>query len=89
MSEHPVKFGSVSAQTIPSMLWNEAYDDERDLILDLAAIINKELRELAAAGCPVIQVEEPQHHFRALNPNTSKEDMAFLNEAFNREVEAL
>ena len=89
MSERPVKFGSVSAQTIPTMLWNEAYEDERELILDLAAIINRELRAVAAAGCPVIQVEEPQHHFRSLNPNTTVEDMEFLNDAFNREVEGV
>ena len=89
MSERPVKFGSVSAQTIPTMLWNEAYEDERELILDLATIINRELRALAAAGCPVIQVEEPQHHFRSLNPNTTVEDMEFLNDAFNREVEGV
>lgn len=89
MSTRPVKFGSVSAQTIPSMLWNEAYEDERELILDLAALINRELRALAAAGCPVIQVEEPQHHFRSLAPETSKEDMEFFNEAFNREVEGV
>ena len=89
MSNRPVKFGSVSAQTIPSMLWNKAYEDERELILDLAVLINRELRALAAAGCPVIQVEEPQHHFRSLNPATSKEEMEFLNEAFNREVEGI
>ncbi len=89
MSKSPVKFGSVSAQTIPNMLWNEAYEDEQELIIDLASIVNQELRAVAAAGCPVIQVEEPQHHFRSLNPDTSKGDMKFFNEAFNREVEGV
>ena len=89
MSERPVKFGSVSAQTLPSMLWNEAYGDEREMIDDLAAIVNAELREVAAAGCPVIQVEEPQHHLRALDPAAGGEDLAFLTRAFNREVEGV
>lgn len=89
LTERPVKFGSVSAQTIPSMLWNEAYQSEADMILALAAIVNQELRQVAAAGCQVIQVEEPQHHFRALNPATTDDDLAFFTQAFNREVEGV
>ena len=89
LTERPVKFGSVSAQTLPSMLWNHAYSDEREMILDLVKIINAELRKVASAGCLVIQVEEPQHHFRALDPTTTREDLRFLTEAFNREVEGV
>ena len=88
-SERPVKFGSVSAQTLPSMLWNEAYRDEREMIHDLATAVNTELRAVAAAGCQVIQVEEPQHHFRSLNPQTTADDLDFLTDAFNREVEGV
>ncbi len=89
LTERPVKFGSVSAQTLPSMLWDEAYGNEREMILDLVAIFNAELKELAEAGCQLIQVEEPQHHFRALNPETTEEDLLFLTEAFNKEVEGV
>ena len=89
LSVRPVKFGSVSAQTLSSMLWNEAYGDEREMIEDLVAIVNAELREVAAAGCQVIQVEEPQHHLRALDPAARGEDLAFLTRAFNREVEGV
>ena len=89
LTERPVKFGSVSAQTMPSMLWNEAYSDEAEMILDLATIVNQELRQLAATGCQVIQVEEPQHHFRALDPATTDDDLAFFTRAFNREVEGV
>ncbi len=89
MTDRPVKFGAISAQTLPGMLWNEAYAGEREMVWDLAAIMNAELKEVAAAGCRVVQVEEPQHHFRALNPATTDAELAFLTEAFNREVEGV
>ena len=40
-------------------------DDRRELIWDMATAMNQELRELAAAGCKVIQIEEPLIHFIA------------------------
>jgi 5-methyltetrahydropteroyltriglutamate--homocysteine methyltransferase len=86
MSDRPVKFGAISAQSIVSMLHNEHYDSDREMVLDLCDISNRELKEVAVAGCPLIQVEEPSHHFRALNPDTTDDDLAFLTEAFNREV---
>ena len=89
LTDRPVKFGAISAQTLSSMLWNEAYADTQEMILALAALMNAEWKSLAAAGCQVIQVEEPMHHFRALNPATTEADMAFLTDAFNREVEGV
>ncbi|MBI3972111.1 MAG: cobalamin-independent methionine synthase II family protein [Chloroflexi bacterium] len=89
VSTKPVKFGAISAQTLTSMLINEYYPTERELIWDLCAIVNEELKEVAAAGCPVIQVEEPGHHFRAQNPVTTDGDLAFLTDAFNREVDGV
>ena len=38
------------------------YKNRRDLIMALSAAMNEELVELADAGCPVIQVEEPAIH---------------------------
>jgi 5-methyltetrahydropteroyltriglutamate--homocysteine methyltransferase len=89
VSTRPVKFGAISAQSIPNMLINERYPSERELIWDLSAIVNQELREVAAAGCPVIQVEEPGHHFRARNPSTTDEDLQLLTDALNREIEGV
>jgi len=86
LTDRPVKFGAVSAQTLPSMLWNEAYDTDEEMILALCDIMNVQLKAVAAAGCRVIQVEEPLHHFMSLNPDTTDNDLAFLTEAFNREV---
>ena len=86
MSERPVKFGAVSAQTLSSMLWPGVYEDEGEMILELAALMNEEWREVAQSGCPVIQVEEPMHHFKAQNPQVSDRELEFLTEAFNREI---
>ena len=86
MTNNPVKFGTISSQSLTRMMWNEFYPTEKELILDLCDIMNQELRELAASGCNLIQIEEPRHHFMAQNPATTHEDYRFFTEAFNREV---
>jgi 5-methyltetrahydropteroyltriglutamate--homocysteine methyltransferase len=90
MSDRPVKFGSICATCLPMMLWNEHYTHEHDMVMDIAAAMNEEYRELAAAGCPVIQIEEPVHHFNcnALPPCSDK-DLEFYTKAFNRQVEGV
>ena len=89
MSSNPVKFGTISSQSLTRMMWNEFYPTEKELILDLCDIMNQELRELAASGCNLIQIEEPRHHFMAQNPATSDEDYQFFTEAFNREIKGV
>lgn len=90
MTDRPVKFGSISASCLPMTLWNEYYKNDRDMVMDLAAALNVELRELAAAGCKVIQVEEPPHHFACCEtPPASDDDLEFYTKAFNREVEGV
>jgi 5-methyltetrahydropteroyltriglutamate--homocysteine methyltransferase len=88
----PVKFGTVSAQGIHHFLdiRTDRYpDDRRELIWDLATAMNEELRELAAAGCSVIQVEEPLIHLLACDRPEERELIDFLVEAFNHEVSGL
>ncbi len=90
MTRKPVKFGTISALCLPMMLWNEHYASDHELIMDLAAIMNEELKEVAAAGCPVIQVEEPPHHFACcMNPPATDRELEFYTRAFNREVEGV
>src|ERR1700733_8443431 len=81
LSDRPVKFGAICAPAIASMLWNQFYDDDKQLILDLCDIMNAELRDMADAGCPLIQVEEPPHHMRAQQPECTDTDLEFLTEA--------
>ena len=59
MTDRPVKFGAICAPALASMLWNEYYDDDKAMVSELCEIMNAEFRDMAAAGCPLIQVEEP------------------------------
>lgn len=88
----PIKFGTVSAQGIhhfPDIHTDLYADDRRQLIWDMAGAMNTELRALAAAGCTVIQVEEPMIHFVAATRPDEPELLDFLIDAFNREVDGL
>ena len=86
MTDRPVKFGTVSAQSLHKMVWNEHYPSDKELILELSDIMNEELRELAASGCSLIQIEEPLHHFMAHRDETTDEDLEFYTQAVNREI---
>jgi 5-methyltetrahydropteroyltriglutamate--homocysteine methyltransferase len=55
---------------------------------DIAEIINAELRELAAAGAKVIQIEEPSIHSSAAY-GADSDTLDFLVDLFNRHVEGL
>lgn len=85
LTARPVKFGAITAQSLAKMLVNRHYASDRDLIWALADVFNAELREVAAAGCRVIQVEEPQHHIAGAGGATDK-DLEFFTEAVNREI---
>jgi 5-methyltetrahydropteroyltriglutamate--homocysteine methyltransferase len=86
-----VKLGTISALALAGLVEIdlEAYrsDERRELVWDLAGAMNVELRRLAAAGCRVIQVEEPNFHFFRYPMDDDLLD--FLVDAWNREVEGL
>ena len=90
----PVKFGTVSAQVMALFLDSHTReyrleDDKRRMIWDMATAINRELRELVASGCTVIQIEEPTIHFMACYHPEAKEILNFLTEALNHELSGL
>ncbi len=89
-AQRPVKFGTVSPDIATSVLklQTKAYADKQEVMWDLAGIINQELRALAAAGCPVIQIEEPAIHSQAAF-GASKGTLDFLVDLFNHTVEGL
>ena len=89
LTDRPVKFGTICAPGLASMLWNEHYPDNKAMVLDLCDIMNAELRELAAGGCPVIQVEEPRHHGLTTRPDCTEADLEFQTEAFNRQLDGV
>jgi 5-methyltetrahydropteroyltriglutamate--homocysteine methyltransferase len=88
-TERPVKFGAISAQTLTKMLVNKHYASERELILDVADVFNAELRAVAAAGCRVIQLEEPRHHMGTSDGSASEKDLQFFTDAINREIKGV
>src|SRR5262249_852552 len=87
-SARPMKFGTISAQTMTRMMVNRHYASDRELILDIADIVNAELREVAAAGCRVIQIEEPRHHIAAAD-GIDDGELLFLTDALNREIKGI
>jgi 5-methyltetrahydropteroyltriglutamate--homocysteine methyltransferase len=86
LSTRPVKFGTISAQSLIKMLVNRHYASDRDLVNAVGNVFNAELKEVAAAGCQVIQIEEPQHHIASANGTATEKDLEFFTEAVNREI---
>jgi len=90
LTTRPVKFGTIMPELVAMAVRDLHYKDLRKAILAISDALNEELHELAAAGCKVIQMEEPQIHLLAakglvdqvLNPN-------FMVEVFNNTVRGL
>ena len=87
----PVKFGTCCSQVMALFLdiHTPKYKDKRQVIWDMAEAMNKELLALRDAGCRCIQVEEPTFHFMANTYGKDHEEVKFMVEAFNREVQGL
>ena len=85
----PMKFGGISAQEVEALILNDYYKDRRELVMDLSSTFNEEYHDLADAGCPIIQIEEPALHEVIGISNDRIMTPEFYVEAFNREVEGL
>jgi 5-methyltetrahydropteroyltriglutamate--homocysteine methyltransferase len=89
-TEKPVKFGGVSAEIIAFALQDQHYKSIPDRIFAIAEALNEEYHELADAGCPVIQIEEPQLHLIAIRKIQDKViNQELMMEVFNRTVKGL
>ncbi len=58
-TSRPVKMAVPGPMTVIDSTVNEVYDDEGALAQDIAAALNEELLDLQAAGCDVLQIDEP------------------------------
>ncbi len=87
----PVRFGTCCSQVMGLFLdiHTTKYGDNRQVIWDMAEAMNKELLALKDAGCQVIQIEEPTLHFWANTYGAQSDEVKFMLEAFNREVQGL
>jgi 5-methyltetrahydropteroyltriglutamate--homocysteine methyltransferase len=59
LTDHPVKFSFTGPFSLSRKVRNEFYKDEADLVMRFALVLNREARELAAAGVRMLQIDEP------------------------------
>ena len=86
----PVKFGTVTPELVAFAVQDFHYKDVRERIWALSDAFNEELHALADAGCPVIQMEEPQIHLLAARGVVDKViNPEFMLEVFNNTVRGL
>jgi 5-methyltetrahydropteroyltriglutamate--homocysteine methyltransferase len=64
-TDRQVKITLPGPFTMSQQAYNEAYDDEAELAMDLAAAVNEEVRDLFAAGADIVQIDEPWLQSRA------------------------
>ena len=58
-TDHTIKITLPGPFTMSRQAKNEYYKDEDELVMDYAAAVNAEVRDLKAAGADVIQLDEP------------------------------
>ncbi len=87
----PVRFGTCCSQVMGLFLdlHTNKYKDQREVIWDMAVAMNTELLALRVAGCRCIQIEEPTLHFWANTYGRDHDNLKFMIECFNREVQGL
>ena len=89
-TEKPVKWGAVSAEIVAFAVQDTHYKSVPDRLFAIADAFNEEYHELADAGCPVIQIEEPQIHLLAIrNIQDDVINPKLMIEVFNRTVKGL
>src|SRR5207253_11095896 len=62
LTRQPVKFGTIMPELLAAAVHDDDYNDPVERVWAFSEAINHELNALADAGCPVIQMEEPQIH---------------------------
>ena len=90
LTSRPVKFGTVTPELVAYAVQDEHYKDLPERIMAISDAFNKELHDLADAGCPVIQMEDPQLHLLAARPVPNKAiTLDFMLKVFNNTVKGL
>jgi 5-methyltetrahydropteroyltriglutamate--homocysteine methyltransferase len=90
MTRRPVKFGTILPELLAASVADEHYKDPVERTMALSEALNQELNELADAGCPVVQMEEPQIHMVPVRGKAfGKLDVKDLVGIFNNTVKGL
>jgi 5-methyltetrahydropteroyltriglutamate--homocysteine methyltransferase len=58
-TKKPIKMDVPGPMTVVDSTLDEFYKDEGAMAMDVAAALNEELRDLQAAGCDVLEIDEP------------------------------
>jgi len=90
MTAKPIKVGTPLPELLAASVEDHYYKDPIERTWAFSEAINKELNALADAGCPVIQLEEPQIHMVPVRGKAfGKLDTGELVEIFNNTVKGL
>src|SRR5258706_14846105 len=90
LTTRPVKFGTVAPELVAYAVQDEHYKDLPARIMALSDAFNRELHDLADAGCPVIQIEDPQLHLLVARPVANKDiTLEFMLKVYNNTVKGL
>ena len=90
LTHKPVKFGTVSADILSAAVDDQYYKEPMERIMAFSNALNEELNELADAGCPVIQIEEPSIHMIPVRGKVfGKHDMKEMAGVFDNTVKGL
>jgi 5-methyltetrahydropteroyltriglutamate--homocysteine methyltransferase len=90
MTKRPVKFGTILPELLAASVADEYYKDPIERTMAFSAALNAELNELADAGCPLIQMEEPQIHMVPVRGKAfGKLDVNDLVKIFNATIKGL
>src|SRR5262245_59307469 len=85
-AQRPVKASFIDPQLAAGFFDDRHYGDRQALVTDLVEIYREEIRDLAAAGCPIYQSDLPP--FAGLGmADAPQADWDFATRAFNRMVE--
>jgi 5-methyltetrahydropteroyltriglutamate--homocysteine methyltransferase len=90
MTRRPVKFGTILPELLAASVADDYYKDPIERTMAFSAALNAELNELADAGCPLIQMEEPQIHMVPVRGKAfGKLDVNDLVKIFNATIKGL
>lgn len=90
MTKRPVKFGTILPELLAASVADDHYKDPIERTMAFSAALNAELNELADAGCPLIQMEEPQIHMVPVRGKAfGKLDVNDLVKIFNATIKSL
>jgi 5-methyltetrahydropteroyltriglutamate--homocysteine methyltransferase len=90
MTKRPVKFGTILPELLAASVADDHYKDPIERTMAFSAALNAELNELADAGCPLIQMEEPQIHMVPVRGKAfGKLDVNDLVKIFNATIKGL